>query len=263
MRTREQLIHLRIIHVVIIIATAFFAYQFSNWGDALWIPISALAVIGPFTPGMSINKARQRIVGSLAGLLLSVLVWCFLQIFPNAVVILPVILMYFLAFCLLQEYTYFIMIVSLMLCINFDYMNLFINNEVVYLTNRIMCVFTGVMICQFYEYFVFRRYYDNALALVEKERLDQLIISSWESLNKYSSNNESIDISLFDEWINSVVTELNRLEELKGSFLHTYSDQTETLTLLNNYIEKLRAVYSVMSSKAYGNLVRTCLELNC
>lgn len=255
MPTREQLIHKRIIHVVIIIVSAFFVAQFTNWSDALWICISALAIIGPFSHGGSIKKAKQRLLGSIAGLLLSVLVWFFLQNFPNTLPIVAVIFIYGVGFCLLQEYTYFIMLVSIMLCLNFDYMNLFFNTEVAFLTNRIICVFTGVAICQFYEYFIFRHSYNN-IPFVEKERLDQLIISRWECVNKYAVATTIVDATAIDECINPIIAEINRLEELKAECSHAYNDNTDTILLIDNYLEKLSSIYLWLSSQGYNVISR-------
>lgn len=113
--TREQLIQLRIIHVTILFALALFIYQWSEWSDALWIPISVLAIIGPFRPGLTINKAKQRVLGSIAGLLISILIWFLIHYNYNLLVIIALLLVCGVAFAALQEYTYFIMLVTVML----------------------------------------------------------------------------------------------------------------------------------------------------
>lgn len=254
MLTSQKLIHRRIIHIVIIIMTAFFAYQFSNWGDALWIPISVLAIIGPFSPGNSINKAKQRMLGSIGGLLLSVVFWFFLQNFPNSLPVVAVILIYCVGFCLLQKYTFFIMLVSIMLCINFDYMNLFFKNEILFITDRIMCVLTGVMICLFYEYFIFRRSYDNATCLIESERIDSLMRSLIEQSKKYRERSAAICAVELDECINPLIREIERLEQLKGMFTHSYSDQKKSLLLIESYLEKLNSLYEQLTLELYSSL---------
>mgnify|MGYP000464507612 FL=1 len=196
MRTREQLIHLRIIHVTILFAVALFIYQWSEWSDGLWIPISVLAIIGPFRPGLTINKAKQRVLGSIAGLLISILVWFFIHYNYNLLVIIALLLVCAVAFTALQEYTYFIMLVTVMLCVNFDYMNLFFNNEIVYIANRGMCVLTGVCLCQFFEYFVFKHSYSNAQSLVEKEQIDDLVINTWQTINQLTSGDKEACVEL-------------------------------------------------------------------
>lgn len=252
MRTREQLIHLRIIHVVIMLATALFIYQFSLWDDALWIPITVLAIIGPFSPGLSISKAKQRVLGSIAGLLLSLIFWLIIHYNYNLLVPLAVVLIYCVAYSLLQEYTFFIMLVTIMLCINFDYMNLFFNNEIFYLISRAMCVLVGVIICQFYECLVFKHSYINAIGLVKKEHLDDVIVNAWQQIRVLSSSAPQVSVNDLNKCIAPLISSLNDLKQLKESCLHSYSEQGETLILIANYQEKLLSIYKWISLQAFG-----------
>lgn len=258
MLTKEQLIHLRIVHVIIMLATALFIYQYSQWEDGLWIPISVIAIIGPFRPGLTINKAKQRVLGTIAGLLLSVIIWFILHYNYNLLVIICLILIYGVAFAALHEYTYFIMLVSIMLCINFDYMNLFFNNEIIYVANRAMCVLVGVCICQFYEYFIFRHSYGNSLALVEKEKLDKLIVTSWDKINLLSRQRTNIVARELNQLISPLLKAQDQLAELRESCLHGYSDQSATLELIERYQLKLDSAYELITSLGYklmaGNL---------
>ena len=256
MQTREQLIHKRIIHVVIIIATSSFAYQYSNWGDALWIPISALAIIGPFTPGMSTRKAQQRMIGSIAGLFLSIVIWLLLFNSSAMLAVVATVLIYLVAFTVVQKYTYFVMLVSIMLCINFDYMNLFINNEMAYLTNRIICVFTGVAICQFYDFLIFRNSYDNAVSLIEGKRINKLIINIKFNLNNMQQYNKNLNKIIIEDYFQDIIQELELLTELKESCNYTYGNQKQTITLLDSYIDKLKLIYAEISEVAYSLSVK-------
>jgi hypothetical protein len=254
MRTREQLIHLRIIHVVAMLATALFIYQFSQWDDALWIPITVLAIIGPFSPGLSINKAQQRVLGSIAGLLLSLIFWLVIHYNYNLLVPLAVVLIYCVAYTLLQEYTFFIMLVTIMLCINFDYMNLFFNNEIFYLISRGLCVLTGVIICQFYEYCVFKSSYTNATSLVQKERLDALIVAAWQQVSSLASPGRPVVVAELNQCLTPLVNSLTGLQQLKESCQHSYSEQGETLILIEHYQEKLTSIYKWISLQGFNLL---------
>lgn len=251
MRSREQLIHLRIIHVIVMIATALFIYQFSQWDNAVWIPITVLAIIGPFSPGLSINKAKQRVLGSIAGLLLSLIFWLVIHYNYNLLVPLAVVLIYCVAYTLLQEYTFFIMLVTIMLCINFDYMNLFFNNEIAYLVSRGMCVLVGVIICQFYEYLVFKSSYANAISLVQKERLDSEIVTAWNQIRLLSSESPQVAVSDMNNCIAPLLKSLEDLKQLKEACLHSYSEQGATLILIANYQEKILSIYKWISLQAF------------
>lgn len=253
MCSRDHLIRLRIFHVIIMIVTAIFVYQYSQWDDGLWVPISVLAIIGPFSPGLTINKARQRVLGSIAGLLISLVLWIVIRYNPDSLIFIALVLIYAVAFTSLQQYTYFILLVSIMLCINFDYMNLFINNEISFVISRGLCVLTGVMICQIYEYFIFSRYYDNALALVEAKRLDKLIVDTWTKISQMTET-QRVNISDLNENVEPLIKELNRLDELKQSCLHGYSNQTKTLDLVERYETKLITLYEWLNSTGFSLL---------
>lgn len=247
MLTREQLIHLRIVHITVLFAVALFIYQWSQWSDGLWIPISVLAIIGPFRPGLTINKAKQRVLGSIAGLLISILVWFLIHYNYNLLVIIALLLVCAVAFTALQEYTYFIMLVTVMLCVNFDYMNLFFNNEIVYIVNRGMCVLTGVCLCQFFEYFVFKHSYSNAQSLVEKEQIDDLVINTWDRINLFRAGDKEASVEL-TKCLDALLLRLEQLRELKESCQYSYSEQQQTLQLIEHYELKLISSINWVSS---------------
>ena len=246
---REQLIALRILHVTLMFASSIFLYQFSQWDDGLWIPISVLAISGPFRPGMTLHKAKQRLLGSLVGLGLSLGVWLLLYANNNLLVPIALLLMYGVAFTLLNNYSYFIAIVSMLLCLNFDYMNLAFNNEVSYLLNRGMCVLAGVSLCLFFEYFIFQRYYVNATAMVNHERLDALLFATWQQLQP---THEKIPRSTVDSCLSNLLVELRELAELSESCRHGFSSQQQTLALARTYEVKLHALCTWISASGFN-----------
>lgn len=250
MRTRSQLINLRIVHVTLMLACALFVYQFSQWDDGLWVPISVLAIIGPFRPGLTIVKAKQRLFGTIGGLLLSVILWFIVHYNYNLLIIFTLLLLYALAFSALQNYTYFIMLVSMLLCINFDYLNLFFNSELLYVVNRGMCVLTGVAICQFFECWVFKHSYHNVTSLVDGAKLDQLVVSSWTRINGLAGGGK-IHVAQLNQILHSVLEHLDQLDELRESCMHSYSDQRQTLALIEHYHLKLNSLYAWVSQIAY------------
>ncbi|MEN9946087.1 MAG: hypothetical protein RLZZ293_473 [Pseudomonadota bacterium] len=242
MRTREQLINLRIFHVTILFSVAIFASQFCRWDDPWWITISVLAIIGPFQPGLTINKAKMRVIGTIAGLLISILFWVLIQYNDAWLPVIAVFLLAGLAFASLQEYTYFITFISIMLCVNSDYLNLFFNNELIFLTGRSMCVLTGVIICQFGEYFIFRHYYNDASALIQAEKLDNLINQIQQDLKR-----NDLDIQQLNQHLSLLMQSLAQLASLKNNFQHSYSQQNSSLTLIAHYEELLYKLHQQIS----------------
>jgi len=250
---REKLINIRIIHITLMFMTALFIYQYVQWEDALWIPITVVAIIGPFRPGYSIDKAKQRILGSIAGLLLSLIISVFLHYNYFLLSVTAVVLIYFTAFTALLQYRYFIMMVTIMLCINFNFINLAINSEVTYLVNRFICVFTGIFICQFFEYFIFKRYYTNAVALVDKENIEDMLddtTKKFEALKKAKKANHDDLIKC----IEPLSVKLMELNELKESSLSGYSDQSQTLKLIDYYSKKINGTIRYISLSAFSLL---------
>lgn len=238
MYSREQLIKLRILHVVLMIATGIFAYQYLQLDDGLWIPISIIAIVGPFAPGLAINKARQRVIGTICGLGVSLLIWTYVHYFPDSLVFISLLLIYGVGLTAILTYTYFIFFVSIMLTLSFDYMNLFINNEISYVINRMMCVLIGVIICQFYEFFIFKYFYTNAINLVESKRLDGLISEINDKLN-------SIDlINNCNTYLTKVHAEITELNELRLSAVNGYSQQNLLIKQIDSYLCQLEDLHA-------------------
>lgn len=238
MYSREQLIKLRILHVVLMIATGIFAYQYLQLDDGLWIPISIIAIVGPFAPGLAINKARQRVIGTICGLGVSLLIWTYVHYFPDSLVFISLLLIYGVGLTAILTYTYFIFFVSIMLTLSFDYMNLFINNEISYVINRMMCVLIGVIICQFYEFFIFKYFYTNAINLVESKRLDGLICEINDKLN-------SIDlIDNCNTYLTKVHAETTELNELRLSAVNGYSKQNLLIKQIDSYLCQLEDLHA-------------------
>ncbi len=254
MLSRQQLIKLRIFHLTILFASALCLYQLSQWDDALWIPISVLAIIGPFGHGLSINKAKERMLGSIAGLLISIIIWFLIHYSYNLLVPVALALVYLIAFSVLQNYTYFIMLVTLMLSINFDYMNLFFNDEFTFIANRAICVLTGVAICQIYEYLLFRKYYDNAISLVETEKIDMLIVAVWDKVKELSDKRRKVNVEDLNKCIEPLLDNLAKLTELKECCLHSYSNQASTLDLIEKYEAKILSLYNWLMNMGYSLL---------
>ncbi|MDD3266884.1 MAG: FUSC family protein [Burkholderiales bacterium] len=237
MYSREQLIRLRILHVILMIATGIFAYQYLQLDDGLWIPISIIAIIGPFAPGLAISKARMRVIGTICGLAVSLIIWTFIHYFPDSLIFISLLLIYGVGLTAILTYTYFIFFVSIMLTLSFDYMNLFINNEISYVVNRMMCVLIGVIICQFYEFMIFKYFYTNAVNLVESDRLDSLIREINQKLNSINVVNDC------NIYLTKISTEIDELKELRLSAISGYSKQDLLIKRIDYYLEQLEELH--------------------
>ena len=102
-----------------------------------------------------------------------------------------------------------------------------------------------------YEYFVFSHYYNNAIALVESERLDILVVSTWDKINQMSENGK-VNITDLNLSVTPLIKELDRLHELKNSCLNGYSNQVKTLDLIEHYEAKLTTLYGWLNSMGFS-----------
>ena len=249
---REQLIKQRILHLSFLFAVAIFIYQYTQWEDGLWIPISVLAVMGPFRPGLAINKARDRVLGTFAGLLISVIIWIIMRYSYSLIFIYALIAAYCVAFTMLQEYRYFITVVTVILCINFNYMNPQYYNEFYYIINRGICVLVGVSLFLFAEYFIFKPFYANALALVTYEQIDAAINQSVGKFIQLCESNKQVHAAELTKCYVVLLTKLDALKEIEASISFGYSEQQQTLAGINHYSRILNDILTLYSTLGFN-----------
>lgn len=239
---REKLIKTRILHLSLLFAVSIFVYQYTQWEDGLWIPISVLAIMGPFRPGLAINKAGARILGTLAGLIISLVVWVIMRYSYNLMFIYAIIAAYCVAFAMLQEYRYFILVVTVILCINFNYMNPQYYNEFYYIINRGICVLTGVSLFLFAEYFIFKPFYANALVLVTHEKINEAVNQSISDFIQLCESNKQVHALEITKCYTLLLTKLDALKEIKASISFGYSEQEQTIALIDRYLKILNEI---------------------
>lgn len=136
----------RKLQVVGLIVASLLIAQILQWDQALWVAVTVTALIGPFSTSLAIEKSRNRIIGTIAGLLIATVLEIFLRYNYQTVFIVGILLAYILGFTVQQNYRYFITVVTVAICLNFEYMNLpFTSFEPIsFLIARFMAVLTGI-----------------------------------------------------------------------------------------------------------------------
>ncbi len=140
------------------------------------------------------------------------------------------------------------MLVTIVICINYNYMNLPLDfNVVYYLANRGICVAVGVSLYVFFEYFIFRKYYSNAILLLDTNKLDKCITQSVQKFLELSS----LDLGVTAEEVNScsepLLSELNQIEETKQSASLGVSNQEQLfdrITYYENLMNRILYIYA-------------------
>jgi len=148
---------IRILQVTGLIVLSLFVANLTQWEQGLWIAVSITAIVGPFSPSLTLEKSRNRIIGTTAGLLLATILEMFLRYNYQFVPIVGVLLAYCLGFTLQQNYRYFIMVVTVVVCLNFEYMNLpFTSFEPIsFLVARFIAVLIGIALFLFIQKYIY------------------------------------------------------------------------------------------------------------
>ncbi|MFZ9035931.1 MAG: FUSC family protein [Francisellaceae bacterium] len=157
---QEKLVAARIWQIVNLFAVSIFIYQFTQWPQALWIPITIMAITGPFKAGLTTKKAFERALGTTAGLLITMIVLFFLHYNYTLLFLFGIVLTWCVAFSMSQPYKYFIMFITIIISINFAYLNIpgVVYNETSFITNRGMGVLVGIILFLLFELVIYRHY---------------------------------------------------------------------------------------------------------
>jgi uncharacterized protein YutD len=236
----EKLLNKRIFHISAIIAFGIFLSQILQWPQATWIPISILAIIGPFRPGMTIDKSKQRMLGTIAGLLLTVISSEIVRHFPLILIPLIIVIIAFYAYVAFDpdKYKYMIMMTTLFLGTNYAYMNPPFYGEFNLFMNRLIAVFTGVAVYLFAEVFLFKRHYHNATCIIEHEAVNELVHNTTQDILK-AYYKQSFNIQSLNTQLGKILQKKSDLLAHKKSSLQGFSEQNKTLELIEFYIQKL------------------------
>lgn len=164
----------RVSQITVLVAVSFLFYQLSNWQHAIWVVISTVVVAGPFSTFLSFEKAQFRFVGTLIGLLVACGVEYYLMFNPSHLPVLAVILAFVAGYMATQSYRYFIIVITLTVCLVFSYMNTPYTSltPVSFLIDRAMGVSVGVLIFFVMQRFVFGN--SNSVRELLEESYDTL-----------------------------------------------------------------------------------------
>ncbi|MFK8040319.1 MAG: FUSC family protein [Rickettsiaceae bacterium] len=257
---QENLVKVRIIQICILLAVSLFLYQFTQWDHSLWIPISVMAIAGPFLPGLTINKAYQRLYGTTAGLLISIIIMFILRYNHNMICIFAVISIYFVAFSLLKEYKYFIMMVTIIICINYNYMNIpfLYYDQTYFLVTRGVGVFVGICVFLFFEYFIYKNNYTIKIAKASYIKYSKILKETIAKISDLSKQDKALTFEQINQYILLLNTKLTELENLSSSFNHNVKHQSISM----HHAEYLQKRYKYAILILYKNSYRLCQDKN-
>ncbi len=147
----------RINQITLLVGISFLFYELTNWVEGLWVIISTVVVLGPFSTFLGFEKAKDRFLGTLVGLFVAAGVEYYLRFNPSHLPVVAVIIGFVAGFMATKPYKYYIIMVTLCTCIGYTYMNEPYTSfaPMSFMFDRAMGVFVGVLIFFLMQRFVF------------------------------------------------------------------------------------------------------------
>lgn len=197
--------------IVILVAIAFLFYELTNWQEGIWVAISAVVVAGPFSTFLSFEKARNRFLGTLVGLMIAACLEYYLRFNPYQLPLIAVLIAMCLAFLSIKDYKYMVIAITVCTCLGFTYMNMpFTSFEPMdFLISRGMGVFVGILIFYVLQRFLFK---SSSAKLELTEEANNCLAKIKVSVDNYL--NTKTTKSAFEEASNIMIA----TKDLKGYY---------------------------------------------
>lgn len=147
----------RIHQITIMVAVSFLFYTISNWEQAIWVVYSTLVVAGPISTFLGFEKARDRFVGTLVGVLVAFCIEYYLRFNSSQLPVVAFLLALVAGFMMTRPYKYFILVITTCTCMGYTYMNMPYTSfaPTSFVIDRTIGVFVGVMIFYLFQKFMF------------------------------------------------------------------------------------------------------------
>jgi uncharacterized membrane protein YccC len=138
----------RISQITVMVGVAFLFYQITNWEQGIWILFSTMVVAGPISTFMGFEKAKDRFLGTIVGVLIAFGLESFIYFLPSLLPVVGVVLAMVLGFMMTGPYKLFIIAITTCTCLGYTYMNMPYTSfePVSFVVYRLLGVFAGVMI---------------------------------------------------------------------------------------------------------------------
>lgn len=164
----------RVKQITILVAVSFLFYELTNWQQGIWVVLSTMVVAGPFSSFLSFEKARNRFLGTLVGLVIASGVEYYLRFNPAQLPIVAVLIAFIVGFMATKSYRQFIIVITTCTCLGYTYMNMPYTSfaPMSFLIDRAMGVFVGVLIFFVVQQFMFGT--KNAKLELIEESVDTL-----------------------------------------------------------------------------------------
>lgn len=224
---------IRINQVTLMILVSFMFYELTNWEEGIWVIISTTVVSGPFSTFLTFEKARNRFLGTMMGLLVAAFFEYYLRYNETQLPVVATIIAFMAGFMATKSYQYFLIVITSMICLGFTYMNIpYTSFEPVdFLVARGMGVFTGICIFIFMQKFIFG----------DKNSKLELLEESYNALSR----------------LKAILKEYKTNPSLEGAFKCS-ADINSSILTLSSYVKNCNLVFGkTINETVYAKQVLT------
>ena len=150
-------IRTRINQITILIGVSFLFYEITNWEEGIWLLYGTIIAAGPISTFLGYEKARDRFLGTLVGVFVAYLLENFLHYVPWLLPVVAVAISVLVGFMATRPYKYFIIMITICVCMGFTYMNVPYTSfePALFVVDRTIGTFTGVLIFLVIQHFLF------------------------------------------------------------------------------------------------------------
>ena len=184
-------------------------YLYTNIPHNSWIVISVCTVYSGFNAGTVIKRAYHRLIGTIAGVSLVVIIWHFIHLDYRLLIIFTTLVISVMVFCITLPYNRFIIISTVFSDITMEWSNSSSFSVYYYVMDRLICIAIVFSLCIIAEYFWFGR--ANLSYLNYKQTQKNLL----KDLNKlYELSQSTCKNGMIFKLINGGLAEVEKLKSI-------------------------------------------------
>lgn len=147
----------RVNQITILAGISFLFYAISGWDEAIWVLISTVVVVGPFSTFLGFGKAKDRFLGTLVGVFIAFLLESLIRVVPSILPMVAFFVAMVMGFMVTRPYKYFVILITVCTCLSFTYMNMPYTSftPLSFVIDRALGVTVGILLFLLFQKFVF------------------------------------------------------------------------------------------------------------
>jgi uncharacterized membrane protein YccC len=232
----------RAIHICIVFSATLIIQEIFNYPRAAWTGFAVMMIYVGFDPGSTIRRTFHRFWGMVLGLFLSYILWFFGHIDYRILFFVVPICIFFAYYSLGKLYMFPTIFTVTLTALGSDYYSTNAFPPVWFFSDYIVCTVIALIICVFFEYFIFRgskltnKFYYDLLKDITESLNNIFTLTTKTTLHKSK-------LLKFTVHLNSKILELNALLD---NTQHSYQANNPFNNELKQFFNKAKLVYQLL-----------------